>query len=518
MKARGWMCVAALSAMLAFAPGRAMAAASSDVGDIVHNIDDVLDKPLTDAQRQQMKYDASVQAQVAESIADKMNLSGGQRGELVARAVRSGQTGMLGALNYLASLDSSSPLMAVDAPLSVAADAPVAGTLSAPMTRNSGVKFENMAIEAALAVWSGKVENVNLENWTAVNNSLEGRSATAGADSGLETIEFNSRLVHQHARDVRSDMRDLMYNVTDGCAPAFVNRVWASPFHNYVKQKDRDLDSGYEYKMTGVSVGYDFISGPFSAGASFTYSRGDYDWNDADNDNKINNYGASLYAQYYTSSGFFASIDGGYNYGDNEWNRNLRALNGTFDFGNDAGAYRLNAWERGDNHTSSYWVGGLLGYDFKTCSGFTLTPTVGLYWNHAQSSAYQTRVDGDSSGRHLAGYDKFKRKSLLLPVEISASYDRQISDCSKISLNINTGYTYNFKNDGAKGQVESWGDVDVSRYMSEIEGIRSGQNRWHAGVGAQYNYKNLDFGLNYRYEGAKKYQSHNVSANVGVRF
>lgn len=334
--------------------------------------------------------------------------------------------------------------------------------------------------------------------------AMTGYTATAGAVSGLRTINANSNMIHRHMRDIRGDMRVAM----NDCAPGFVSRIWASPFHNNINQRNKDNLLGYKYKMTGVTVGYDMMAGPVNVGAAFTYSKGDFDWNGpVADDNKIHNYGASLYAQYTTNLGIFAAVDGGFNYGRNKWNNHLGALNGPE-------GLAMNGWERGRNHTNSYWIGGTLGYDFKTCSDFSFTPTVGLYYQHAKSSGYDTRVDNDPLGEAFMVHGSYTQKSLLLPVEITAAYDRKISEDSKISLRATGGYTYNFMNKGTKGTSSIGGVSDTIN----MRGMKSSRHTWNVGTGVNYNYKNFDIGVDYRYEAGKKYHDHSVTANVGVRF
>lgn len=277
---------------------------------------------------------------------------------------------------------------------------------------------------------------------------------------------------------------------------SFVNRIWASPF--YTKQ-DRDMRSGYygwDYKAGGLSLGFDRWFGNFNVGAAFTYSRAKVSEDGANDDNKINNYSGWLYATYRACNGFFLNMTGGYNYGDNDMKRYIGST--------------INRWQTASNHTSTWWIGGDVGYDFRASSNFTLTPSVGLYYLTAKSSAFA--YQGAFVGAHV---NEIKDKSLLLPVELTATYHSQLNECSAIDVNVSGGYTYNFKNDGAKGDM--YYDYNPA-YPIFIQGVKPGQNSWNIGAGLKYNYKRFDVGVDYRYIGGSDYKSHNVSATVGVKF
>lgn len=268
------------------------------------------------------------------------------------------------------------------------------------------------------------------------------------------------------------------------------NRIWATPFYSSIDAKNRGGQhaSGYDYDLWGVALGYDRIFGNFMMGAAVTYSRGDYDAKNVHDDTKVDNYGASVYAGYYSvCTGFFGNVYGGYNYGDN----NIRV--------NNAGV-----WGRATPHTDSYWLGATLGYDFKVSECFKLTPTVGLQWIDASTSSFSM------SGTR---YGKFKEKSLLLPIDIAATYTAQIDDCSSVQFKVSGGYAYDFKKDGAKGSI-----VSTATPQTFIRGSKPGRHNWNVGAGLKYVRRQYDVGVDYRYDGRKNENAHTVSATVGINF
>ena len=277
----------------------------------------------------------------------------------------------------------------------------------------------------------------------------------------------------------------------------FANRIWASPFYTHQDMDQKDGYEGYKYSAWGASLGYDRAFGSFFVGAAFTYSRGDYDTKNVSDDNTIDNYGFSLYGQYYNScNGFFATLAGGYNYGDNEWKTNTAAGRLT-----------------GDNHTDSYWIGGNIGKDFFLGENWTVTPSIGLFWSEAESSAYSARF----ANGNFQNFSKTKSKSLMMPIDLKLEYTQALSDCSSISFNVNGGYAYNWKKDGGRAK----GSFNYAGYENNViflQGVKPGRSSWNAGAGVTYRVNNLDVGVNYRYDGKSKFDAHRVAATVGWSF
>ncbi len=279
-----------------------------------------------------------------------------------------------------------------------------------------------------------------------------------------------------------------------------LNRVWFSPFHTWQKGDKNGQNEAYDFDATGVSLGYDRSFGSITVGAAFTYSNGDYDVKDVTDDNSIDSYGFSLYGQYYNAcNGFFATLAGGYTYSDNEYNRLMQA--------------GVNQWQRGNNHTDSYWIGGNVGKDFTFNSGFAdkiiLTPTIGLFWSESRGSEYK------SQGAINQVLGEMKTKSLLLPIDVAVRYVHDLSDCSSITFKVAGGYSYNFKNDGSEGTMRY--DYAGSNVIS-VNGAAPGRSGWNIGAGAKYQYRNLDFAVDYRYDGRKHFDGHRISATVGLNF
>lgn len=279
----------------------------------------------------------------------------------------------------------------------------------------------------------------------------------------------------------------------------FANRIWASPFYAKHKGDQNGISESYDYKLHGVSLGYDHAFGAVTAGLAFTYSKGDYDVKGVSDDNDIKNYGVSGYVQYYNAcNGFFGTLSGGYMYSDNEWKRNSMLFGGR---------------NSADNHTNSWYIGGNVGKDFvfgSECNSFTLTPTIGLYYSHSKSAAHTWVSDNYYDVR----VGSSKMKSLWMPIDLAARYTFNFANDSDLSIKATGGYAYNFKKDGSSGHSA----FAVGGRSWSNKGGEQGRHNWNIGGGIEYRVRNFDIGVDYRYDKSKHVKSHNVQATVGVSF
>lgn len=335
---------------------------------------------------------------------------------------------------------------------------------------------------AMAATVSGEAYSVSMASAAIASATVRGIAGTGG-------------VIQKRTAQLRAERKATVEQFGSNSAMAsaymnqnFANRIWVSTFYNNidVDQKGSQVGSGYDYKAWGAALGYDHAFGDFTVGAAFTYSRGDYDAKGIHDDSSVDNYGVSVYGTYYNCAGFFGSLYGGYNYGDNDIKMR------------DAGR-----WAKGSPHSDSYWIGTELGYDFRVSESFTLTPTIGLLWMDSETSSYRI------GGVRASSVDD---KALLLPIDLAATYTHQLDDCSKIDLTVKGGYAYDFKNNRPDGVVS------VGGISSAVRGVSPGHHNWNIGAGVKYSNERFDVGVDYRYDTRKRYDSHFVSATLGIKF
>lgn len=268
-----------------------------------------------------------------------------------------------------------------------------------------------------------------------------------------------------------------------------VKRLWVSPVNTDVTLDEKRGLPGYNYTASGANLGFDRAVGDFVVGGAMTYSSASYDECGADDDNGIDNYGTTLYGQYYDSlRDVFVTAAGGYNYGDNGWKRYNSVADG---------------WVKGDNRTDSWWLGGCVGKDIRVNRAFAIVPSMGLFWAEARNSAYgvsgaEERVIGGAAARSLA-----------LPVDVALSYEHSVGKAASVTLKASAGYLYRFAGD----PVESGGGGKLN-----VMPVQAGRNSWDIGGGVSYKVRNFDFNVDYRYDEVAKYDGHRVAASIALGF
>ncbi len=278
------------------------------------------------------------------------------------------------------------------------------------------------------------------------------------------------------------------------------NRIWAGYVGSWEDGDRKNGIEGYKYDTNGFIIGYDrIIAERFAAGLAFSYSKGDFedkaaDWNDSD----IDNYSLQGYLTWSACNGFFANLFGGYTWTDNE----IRA--------------RYVAENRYADYDSSTWnIGGNLGYSFTWLDRLAVTPTVGLHYIKAKADAHTRFMNGIAQ----SSIDKASAKALLLPVNINARYDIEFSNCSRLSIEGNVGYSYNFKRDSAIANITMNGvAIDGGAVVLRSQGREQSRHTWNFGGGLRYSYNAIDFAVKYDYYTQSDVDAHRVMGTVGVSF
>lgn len=337
-----------------------------------------------------------------------------------------------------------------------------------------------------------------------VANGLAAAGPVQVASTAVQQIGGAGGLVSTRVAALREEQRGMIRKFGSNDAVAsnivnkdFCNRIWVSPFYVHERLGAKDGYRGHKYDAGGLGIGYDRVFGPITVGVAFTYSHGKYKEDDIQDNNKLDNYGASLYAQYYNQGGFTASVAGGYNYGKNDMSRYTTITPA------------IQGWQSGNNHTQSWWLGGDVGYEFKLGENFSATPTVGLFYATNKSSRYY------SDGPLPMWVNSMKNRIFQVPLSLSLDYTTRFNECSSLKFTLAGGYAYDFKNEGVNGSI-------VYDYVNalpiSVEGVAPGHHSWNIGAGIKYQYKRFDVGLGYRYDGRKSWDGHRASVLLGMNF
>ena len=275
---------------------------------------------------------------------------------------------------------------------------------------------------------------------------------------------------------------------------SYANRIWAGYAGQWGDANARGGDRGYEYSANGFNVGFDHtFGGALTVGTAFGYMKGDYTLKGGlGSDSDINNYMFGLYGTWNHESGLFANLAGTYTYSD-------------YDMSSE---YRASTWDRADYHGNTWSVGGDLGFAIRPVQNFSIIPSVGLYYYTSSTNTFST-----TAGRADM---KYKRHDLELPAQLTMKYDVCLNAESTLSLNVNGGYTYNFRDKGTR--IDEFAMANTGIVMGGGHGRDPGHSGWNAGGGAQVRVRNFDVGVHYEYYARKEFDSHKVYANVGLSF
>ncbi len=288
----------------------------------------------------------------------------------------------------------------------------------------------------------------------------------------------------------------------------YANRVWAGYIGQWEKGDSRNSVSGYDYNSNGFIVGYDRLVGcNFAFGGAFAYSRGDYEDKAAlSNSSKIDNYSFNGYATYSALNGVFASLFGGYTHQKNDIGATYQGLGTVI--------------AKSADYDADFWhIGGQVGYDFQPVDGLVLTPSIGLQYVHGRADSHFSRWS-NATGVGGGYVNSATQKSLLLPIEIAARYNIDFSNCSRLAIEGNIGYSYNFMDDNATAGMMLANVVSGGSEPVFINGYDRDASRhtFNAGAGLRYTYNRFDIGLKYDYYLQQDAHAHRLMGTVGVSF
>lgn len=282
------------------------------------------------------------------------------------------------------------------------------------------------------------------------------------------------------------------------------NRFW---FGGSGLKQNADGDdgfSGYKYKSYGFVGGYDRVAAENTAGGfSFAYNKGDYeDKGTAEHDSEIESFSVGLYGTHSNPCGWFVSGHGGYTYSQNDI-RELRR-------DPDAGRY---SWAESNFRTNTWSFGALFGYDLRIFSdSLVITPSVGMNYIIAKNSDHDSTLDGIATQRVLG----VKNQAVYAPVELGIQYDRHLGLESKLRVELNAGYAYNFRGSGMTGSINFLG-LDPDTFIS-VHGPDNTRHSYKIGGGTRYSHGAFDLGLRYDYAARSNYHAHRLMATAGFSF
>ncbi|MCC8107808.1 MAG: autotransporter outer membrane beta-barrel domain-containing protein [Planctomycetes bacterium] len=275
-----------------------------------------------------------------------------------------------------------------------------------------------------------------------------------------------------------------------------LNRIWAGAAGEWDNAAGRKGFPGYRYNAYGVTLGYDRAIRNGVFGASYSFTTGKYvDKAATAHDSHNGRHAVTLYAGYRHHSGLFGTIVANWAFSNN-----------------DLGEYRNNEWDRQDFSTTTWQIGGKVGYEYKPAENVSLSPVVGFGYIGARSSAHTGYRSGNAE--HHVG--RMRSDTAFIPVELHAAYTYRINPEHRFDVRVKGGYTYNFDARGPRGNVYRY---DPPGGMAiPVVGRDNSHSGFSVGAGIQYRHSRLDIGASYGYTVMAGDGGHRVALTASAQF
>ncbi len=293
-----------------------------------------------------------------------------------------------------------------------------------------------------------------------------------------------------HAIDMRIAQLHEWSEFGDG---DFARRVWIGGFGLWHERNADGIYRGYNYKSGGIILGYDHKVDSLVFGGAATYSKGRLNVDFSPDENRIESYGLSAYADLRHESGVMAGIAGGYLYSDNSY----RSL-----------IYAAGQELKKDFASYSYWLSGKMGYVFELES-IRIAPSIGLRWQRSFNEKHKAKLAGNTFSIH----EKLSATSLTTPINVAVTHGRKIGDEGYLTYGLQIGYAYDFLDRAATGSMAFIGQPSFT-----LRGVRLERHQWNTGATMRYQTGRYEFGLQYRFDVRKNLTGHALMGNFGVHF
>jgi uncharacterized protein with beta-barrel porin domain len=296
-------------------------------------------------------------------------------------------------------------------------------------------------------------------------------------------------------------------DINSGTPPAAgsgdeLNRIWVGGFGVWSDADNQNYVFGYDYKAGGISLGYDrkidAVPG-LRLGISAAFSKGDIDNNDGLTNVDVETSSVGIYGSYTLSNNVF--FDATVAYGNAQNDYDTRLLIG----GKKHGAFDVDTWQF-----------GLRGGAVIQTGGFQFVPSAGVRVYTFKQDDWQESLSGAAVGRTRANrFSSSSETQVDIPIQLKINTSLQAGSAT-ITPEVRLGYTFVAKRPEYGLRVGFVGDNSLS---VPIHGVKSSRNTFQAGAGVKINTGSVvDAYVNYDFQGASHFKSHNVSVGLGFEF
>lgn len=274
------------------------------------------------------------------------------------------------------------------------------------------------------------------------------------------------------------------------------SNVWASSFGGWGKERNRDYLSGYDSKSAGIMGGYELQAERAEAGLVAGYSQGETKVHKLSTTIDSDVLLLGLYGQYTDDSGFFARTKTSFAYGWNEYDVSLV----------------LGGKKSGKYENWAYSAGADLGYILPLGEDFSLIPSVGAEYVHARNESWTENV----SGSELPGnrFDSSSTEFVRFPAIVRLNKDFFLPDGGHIAPEVRVGWVGQSK----KNIKTIHAGLIDDGYSATMETEHASRDRFVLGGGVKAEADILELRLDYSFESASHFRSHDFSLLVGMDF
>lgn len=275
------------------------------------------------------------------------------------------------------------------------------------------------------------------------------------------------------------------------------NQLWINLTRYHENTDSNQGISGYKYSSNGFIMGFDkAIKEDFLIGTAIGYSTGEYkDKAASSNDSDIKQYQIQLYSNYKFPTNIFTSTYAGYNYGKNHLSTNDNYFKIKEKF-----------------HSTTWNLGGTVGYNWQNIEDLVITPSVGLTYIHTENSAHNASYNN----LKLVKYGQASNSALLMPMNLTSDYFILNNKDNQLVLTGNVGYTFNFNRNKFDSDIKINGINGLSK-MESYAPNRT-KNQFSLGTGIKYKYNIIDLNLDYQYVGQSKRNTNYIGATANITF
>ena len=272
------------------------------------------------------------------------------------------------------------------------------------------------------------------------------------------------------------------------------HRAWARGFHTRGTLDGNDGAADADYRISGLSVGYDQSAGEnwrlgaaFGLGSSRTERKGTRDQINVDN-LRLAGYGL------YTSG---------------QWNVDVLAGGAWLDFDSRREIVATGDEVEADYNGSELFAGVDGGYTAAFFDdGLLIRPSLGLDWS---------RISRDSFDEDVAGgldIESDSTSRLELSLRLEAALPRETANGTRWTPTLRTGYVRDLQDDGAEINARFVGDNSGQSFT--VRGADAGRDRFEAGAGLVLRAaQDLQLFADYDYHRSSGQEGHTIS--LGLR-